>query len=656
MGKPILLVVDDDKRARLEIAHYLRRRYGADYWILSASDGQVALSRLSRLNKRNEEVALLLADQRMPRMSGIEFLTRAHDVYPDAKRALLVAFRETLSNVPVLQAMALGRIDYYLAKPAVPPEERLYPIIGEFLRDWARVHRPRFEAVRIVGDQWTPRAHELRDLFARNGVPAGFYPADSEKGAELLRSVHNRDAQGPVVITYDGRVFVEPSNAQMANALGAKTHPDPEPYDVVIVGAGPAGLAAAVYGGSEGLRTLILECEAVGGQAGTSPLIRNHLGFPRGISGSDLAVQAYRQAWLFGASFVFMQKAERLGLEGRNRVVTLSDGTEIISRTVVIATGVSYRRLGAPTLERLRGAGVFYGASISEAQAMKDQEVFIVGAGNSAGQAALHFAKYAVHVTLVVRGDSLAKKMSDYLVKEIEATSNIAVLLNTDVIDGRGTQRLEGLVLRDRVAGVDKTVSASALFAMIGAEPRTQWLSGTLARDDHGFILTDRDLVRNDRFPGGWMFNRPPFLLETSAPGVFAVGDVRHGSVKRVASAVGDGAMAIRFIHEYLDQTESSVSSTAARLRVPTASLSKVVQSAESACGCDAVPRDRAHARYTTRLNVAPSARSLSDHSGRGGSQLRNKSRSASTVNGFNLLGRRPGVDYVLNRKLVERA
>ena len=448
---------------------------------------------------------------------------------------------------PLQRATALGQLDLSLLKGWVSPEEWLYPQVQEAISAWTKAHRPCLEIVKLVGEQWSPRCHELRDLLTRNTVPFGFYDADSDAGRRLLAERGLEAARLPVAVLFSGRALVDPTNPALAEALGVRTRPDPEPYDVVVVGAGPAGLAAAVYAESEGLRTVVIEPEALGGQAGTSALIRNYLGFPRGLSGGELTARAYEQAVLFGTEFVFMQRATGLTARGDHRVVTLADGSEAVARTVVIATGVAYRLLNVPALNRLLGAGVFYGAAAAEARAMAGQDVFVVGAGNSAGQAALHLARFAARVTLLVRGDSLAADMSDYLIDQIAATPRVAVRLQTRVVDGRGDDRLEALVLEETHTGRREEVAAAAVFVLIGAAPRTDWLAATLQRDARGYLLTGRDVALGER-----PLDRPPAPLETSLPGVFAVGDVRAGSVKRVASAVGEGSVAIRFVHEHL--------------------------------------------------------------------------------------------------------
>jgi thioredoxin reductase (NADPH) len=518
---------------------------------------------LQDLKAAGDDVAVVLADQWMPGMTGVDFLTHTRQLYPGAKRALLFERGNRTTREPILQAMALGQIDYYVPKPERSPDEEFHRDIAQFLEEWARDYRPASVAVRIVGEPWSPRSHELLDVFSRSVVQCAFYPADSEEGRELLTRWNKTSAQLPVVIVFDRLALVDPANAEitdmfeMISPFGLNTLPDVRNFDLVIIGAGPAGLAAAVYGASEGLGTVIVERETFGGQAGTSSLIRNYLGFSRGISGSELAWQAYQQAWLFGASFRLARQATALHRAGEQSVVTLSDGTEVAGRAVIVATGASYRRLDVPNLEALQDAGVFYGAAVAEAQGMKGQEVYVVGGGNSAGQAVIHLSKYARRVTLLVLGGSLASDMSQYLIKEIEAAENIQVRLSTQVIDGGGQGRLEHLVLEDRTSGLTETVPAAALFVLIGARPHTGWLPEEVARDEKGYIITGSDLLRDGLPPKGWPLERSPMLLETSVPGVFAAGDVRYGSVKRVASAVGEGSIAIQMIHQYLANTSA---------------------------------------------------------------------------------------------------
>ena len=553
MANPILFAVDDDASVLAQLRRELGGRYGADYQVLTEPSARIALERIEELGAGGEHVALFIADQWMPEMTGLELLTRVHDYHPQAKRALLIDFGDQSTAEPILRGTALGRIDYHLYKPWEPADAMLHPLIGELLAEWTKHHRGSVELFRLVGDQWDARTHELRDLLQRNPVTYGFYDKDSDEGRKLIHDAGVEGEDFPVVILHNGTALVRPANVDLAAAVGSATSAPAELCEVAIIGAGPAGLAAAVYGTSEGLSTVVVECEAIGGQAGTSSLIRNYLGFPRGLSGADLADRAYQQAWLFGAEFVLMQKAVALRPEGDTRVVTLADGSELRARAVVLATGVSYRRLGIESIDSLLGAGVFYGAATAEAKAMKGQEVYLVGAGNSAGQAAVHLSKYAARVTMLVRGESLKATMSAYLIQEIERTANIDVRVHTEVTAGRGDHRLEGLVLQDRRTGETEIVPAVALFILIGAVPNTAWLADAVERDENGFILTGPDLSKSADGTPASSSERPPLLLETSIPGVFAAGDVRHRSVKRVASAVGEGAMAISFVHQHLE-------------------------------------------------------------------------------------------------------
>src|ERR671910_2966932 len=558
-SEPVLLAVDDDPDALGRIEHELRQRYSSYYRVACENSPVAGMQTLQDLRAAGEAVAVVLADQWMPGMTGVEFLTHTRQLYPGAKRALLFERGNRTTREPILQAMALGQIDSYVPKPERAPDEEFHRCLTQFLDEWAREHRPASVAVQIVGDPWAARSHELRDLLGRSGIPQAFAAADSKEGQELLTRMEKTSAQLPVVVVFDRLALVDPSNAEMADAFelispfGLNTLSDVRDFDLVIIGAGPAGLAAAVYGASGGLRTVVVERETFGGQAGTSSLIRNYLGFSRGISGSELAWQAYQQAWLFGASFRLARQATALHQGGEQLVVTLSDGTEVAGRAAIIATGASYRRLGAPSLEALQGTGVFYGAVGAQAQGMKGQEVYVVGGGNSAGQAARHLSKHARRVTLLVLGESLTAHMSQYLIEEIEATENIQVRLNTQVIDGGGQGRLEHLALKDRASGLTETFPAAALFVLIGARPHTGWLPEEVMRDERGYIITGSDLLRDGVPPEGWPLERPPMLMETSVPGVFAAGDVRCGSVKRVASAVGEGSIAIQMVHKYLN-------------------------------------------------------------------------------------------------------
>jgi thioredoxin reductase (NADPH) len=556
--KPVLLAVDDDLIALATIEHELRQRYGFYYHVACEDSPEAGMRTLQDLRAAEKEVVVVLADQWMPGMTGVEFLTHTRQLYPGAKRALLFERGNRTTREPIVQAMALGQIDSYVPKPERPPDEEFHKSLAQFLEEWTKDYRPASVAVRIVGEPRSARFHELRDVLSRSGIPNICFSADSKEGRELLAGVDKTSAQLPVVIMFDRLALVNPDNAEIADAFemispfGMNTRPDVRDFDLVIIGAGPAGLAAAVYGASEGLSTVVVERETFGGQAGTSSLIRNYLGFSQGISGSELAWQAYQQAWLFGASFRLARHSTALHHRPEQLVVSLSDGTEVAGRAVIVATGASYRRLGVPSLEALQGAGVFYGAAVAEAQGMKGQEVCVVGGGNSAGQAAMHLSKHAKRVTLLVRGESLDSSMSQYLIEEIEATDNIQVRLNTQVIDGGGQGRLEHLVLENCTTKRTETVSAAALFVLIGARPHTGWLPEEVVRDERGYIITGSDLLRNGVPPEGWLLERPPMLMETSVPGVFAAGDVRCGSANRVASAVGEGSIAIQMVHKYL--------------------------------------------------------------------------------------------------------
>jgi thioredoxin reductase (NADPH) len=557
--EPVLLAVDDDPKTLGRIEHELRQRYGSYYRVACEGSPEAGMRTLQDLRAADNEVAVVLADQWMPGMTGVEFLTHTRSLYPGAKRALLFERGNRTTREPILQAMALGQVDSYVPKPERPPDEEFHSEITHFLEEWTKDYRPASVAVRIVGEPRSARCYELRDVLSRSGIPHAFSSADSKEGRELLARVDKSFARLPVVIVFDRLALVDPDNAEIVDAFelispfGLNTLPEVRNFDLVIIGAGPAGLAAAVYGSSEGLRTVIVERETFGGQAGTSSLIRNYLGFSRGISGSELAWQAYQQAWLFGASFRLARHTTALHATQGRLVVSLSDGTEVAGRAAIIATGASYRRLGVPGLEALQGAGVFYGAAVTQAQGMKGQEVYVVGGGNSAGQAARHLSKYARRVTLLVLGESLAAHMSRYLIEEIEATENIQVRSNTQVIDGGGQGRLEHLVLKDRASGLTETLPAAALFVLIGARPHTGWLPEEVMRDERGYIITGSDLLRDGSPPEAWPLERQPMLLETSVPGVFAAGDVRCGSVKRVASAVGEGSIAIQMVHKYLN-------------------------------------------------------------------------------------------------------
>jgi thioredoxin reductase (NADPH) len=546
VAKPVVLVVDDEADSLRALAQELESRYGAHYRIVARASAQDALATLAELRAEDAAVPLILADQWMPETTGIELLARSRQLHPTARRGLLISWGDRSATAPILAATALGQIEFYLPKPSWSPDEEFHLALTASLGEWWRQQGGRYEAVTVIGAEHHARSHEIRDLLTRNSVPFGFHRSDSAEGLATLRRLGLATDQGPVVALYSGAVLVDPTNAEVGQALGVDVRPPERMYDLLIVGAGPAGLAAAVYGTSEGLRTAVLEREAFGGQAGTSSLIRNYPGFPWGVSGVELAWRAYQQAWTFGTQFVYGNPATSLADEGGRYVLGLEDGSEAWGRTVVIASGASYRRLGVPGLEALLGAGVFYGAATVQAQAMAGQHAVVVGGGNSAGQAALHLAKYAMQVSVVVRSRSLAASMSDYLIREIDAAANVDVRYGVEVVGGGGDGRLEYLRLRDRFSGEVDSLPAAGLFVLIGAEPFTGWLPDRLGRDRWGYLLTGPDAGEN------WPLERSPFPLETTMPGVFAVGDVRHGSVKRVASAVGEGSMCIHQVHQYL--------------------------------------------------------------------------------------------------------
>jgi thioredoxin reductase (NADPH) len=547
MGKPVILAVDDDVSVLEMVVQDLRRQYGANYRIQRAASGQAALDTCDQLKKRGDTVALFVSDQRMPGMSGVEFLGKAMEYFPDAKRALLTAYADTEAAI---QAINTAKINYYLTKPWDPPEERLYPVLNDLLETWKEGYKPPFEGLRVVGPRYTLRDHQVRDFLSRNQVPYVWLdPEQNTEAVELLNRFHLDDRKLPVVLFGDGTSLVQPSQMELAAKIGLRTQATKEFYDLVVVGAGLAGLAAAVYGASEGLRTLVIEEEAPGGQAGSSSRIENYLGFPEGVRGEDLARRALIQATRFGAEML-TQQATGIRTENNYNILQLADGREVSCHACLIAVGVYYRRLTTPGVERLTGAGVYYGAAMTEAQACKDENVFIVGGANSAGQAAMYFSKYAKKVTMLVRADSLKNSMSKYLIDQIAGTSNIEVKTGCQVVEALGDSRLSCL----RVCGPEneETVPATALFIFIGAAPNTDWLPDTIMRDANGFLLSGSDLKVDGKMPKNWNQPREPYLLETSVPGIFVAGDVRHGSVKRVASAVGEGSISVQFIHQYL--------------------------------------------------------------------------------------------------------
>jgi thioredoxin reductase (NADPH) len=551
VSRPVLLTVDDDPAVGRALARDLRRRFGETHRVVRAEDGPSALEALRELVLRGERVALLLADQRMPGMTGVDFLEQAMDVVPDARRVLLTAYADTDAAIRAINDVDLDR---YLLKPWDPPEERLYPVLQELLGEWAAGSRPSFEGVTLLGHQWSAPTQELKEFLARNAVPFRHHDVRSEAGRRLLAVADLGEDALPVVVLPDGEVLQRPSLPEVAQRCGLATTAGSPFYDLVVVGGGPAGLGAAVYGASEGLRTLLVERSATGGQAGQSSRIENYLGFPQGLSGAELAQRARDQALRFDVEI--LTAAEVVGIEphGDGRTVRFADGSSVTALSVVLATGVSYTRLPAAGVDDFAGRGVFYGAAAHEAVNCKGQDVYVVGAANSAGQAALFFARYARRVVVVARGSDLRRSMSEYLVARIEADPVVEVRTCTEVVGATGGEHLEQLVLRDSATDTTETVDATWLFVFIGAAPRTDWLDGVVVRDERGFVVTGPDLLDDDGRPSAnWPLERDPYLLESSLPGVFVAGDVRAASVKRVASAVGEGALAVTLVHRHLE-------------------------------------------------------------------------------------------------------
>lgn len=555
MAKPAIVTVDDDAEVLRAVERDLRRKYAEDYRVLRADSGQAALEIVRELQVRNNPVALFLVDQRMPGMSGVEFLEQAVKFYPDAKRVLLTAYADTDAAIAAING---ARISHYLLKPWDPPEENFYPVLDDLLEDWRADYRPPFEGIRVLGNRWSPASHSIKDLLARNHIPYRWLDVET---AETDREVKNlldslkpeEKSNLPLLVFPDGARMAKPEPIDVAEKVGLKTRATEEFYDLAIVGGGPAGLAAAVYGASEGLRTIMIEREAPGGQAGMSSKIENYLGFPAGLSGGDLTRRAVAQAKCFGVE-ILAAEASKVRVDGAYRFVELGNGSEISCHALLIATGVQWRKLDSPGIEKLTGAGIYYGAAMTEAISCRDEDVYIIGGANSAGQAAMYFSKYASRVVMLVRGKSLAASMSQYLIDQIEQTPNIQVEFNSSVVEVHGEDHLESVSVHCTESNETNTYPASALFILIGATPRTDWLEGIIERDEHGFILSGSDLLRDGKRPEGWNVDRDPSLLETNVPGIFVVGDVRRGSVKRVASGVGEGSVAISFVHQYLSK------------------------------------------------------------------------------------------------------
>ena len=555
MPKPILLSVDDDSDVLRAIERDLRSQYGADYRVIGSDAPDKALDILKQLKVRSDSVALLLADQRMPRMNGVEFLQEGMHIFPDAKRALLTAYADTSAAISAINE---ANINYFFMKPWDPPEDNLYPQLNDLLDDWRASYRPAFEGIRVLGTRWSPRSYELRDFLARNHVPYQWIDIElsaNDPETKRLLDLLGPDASNlPVVLFPDGTKLLEGAPAEVAQRVGLRTRAQTDFYDLAIIGGGPAGLAAAVYGASEGLHTVMVEREAPGGQAGMSSRIENYLGFPTGLSGGDLARRAVVQAQRFGVEILSPQEAVSVRTEGSYRIIKLADDSEISCHALMVATGVQWRRLEAPGIDKLQGAGVYYGGGATEALSCKGEIVYVVGGANSAGQAAMNFAKYAERVVILVRGEGLAATMSQYLIDQVQQTPNIQIWTHASVAEVHGDKKIEEISVLCSDTNKVERVPASSMFIFIGAMPRTEWLAGLVERDDRGFILTGPDLIRDGEHPKGWSLDRDPFLLETNVPGIFAVGDVRHGSVKRVASGVGEGSVAVQFIHQYLSK------------------------------------------------------------------------------------------------------
>ena len=551
MSRPVLMTVDDDPGVSRAVARDLRRRYGGDFRIVRAESGSDALDALRELTLRGEPTAAILADYRMPGMNGVEFLEQAMDIAPRARRALLTAYADTDAAI---RAINVVDVDHYLLKPWEPPDEKLYPVVDALIETWRAVGDRSVEEAKVLGHRWSAESFAARDFLARNAVPYRWYNIEEPDGARLLATAGASADDVPVVITPDGAVLRAPSETEIAAAVGLTTTPATDFYDLIVIGGGPAGLGSAVYGASEGLRTVLVERQATGGQAGQSSRIENYLGFPDGVSGAQLTDRARRQAAKFGTEVLTARDVVGLEARGSARVVQFGDGTEIAAHSVVLAMGVSYRALNAPGVAELTGRGVFYGSASTEAPTCRGLDVYIVGGANSAGQAAVFFSKHAKTVTLLVRGPSLEASMSHYLIKQLEEIENVSVRTRTEVVEAQGDGHLERLVLCNSDSGTKETVDSGPMFVFIGAAPRTDWLDGVVVRDPRGFVRTGPDLLTGGRPPAGWPLDREPYYLESSVPGVFVAGDVRAASVKRVASAVGEGAMAVTLVHRYLEE------------------------------------------------------------------------------------------------------
>jgi thioredoxin reductase (NADPH) len=547
--KPFILALDDDPAVLRAVERDLKSKFAADYRIIASDAPSKAMDAVQQLTARGDRIALFLVDQRMPHISGTEFLMDALTLQPDARRVLLTAYADSSAAIDAINKV---KLNHYLMKPWEPPEQNLYPILADLLEDWNATSRDSFEGIYIVGTRWSPQTHELKDFLAKSQIPYRWIEPGATSDPRIAAAVGDSPTVLPVLIFPDGSVLEKPALPAVAAKLGLNTTPTRDFYDVIIVGAGPAGLACALYCSTEGLRTILVEREAAGGQAGLSSRIENYLGFPAGLSGADLARRGVSQVKRFGTEVLAPVQAERLSVQGEYRVVRLSTGQELVGHCIVIASGVQWRRLDLPGMDRLTGAGVYYGAANTEASSCKREDVYIVGGANSAGQAAVHFSEYARSVTMLVRADSLSRAMSHYLVERIQTIPNIKVELQAEVTAVHGDDRLSGLTVRHYDTKTEEHRQAGALFIFIGAEPRTDWVEGTLCRDGKGFLLTGPNLLRDGKRPPGWTLDRDPALLETNVPGVFAIGDVRNGAVRRVANSVGEGSVVLYFVHQYL--------------------------------------------------------------------------------------------------------
>lgn len=549
MKKPYILALDDDVSVLRAVERDLKTKFASNYRILAIDSPQKALATVRQLTARGDRIALFLVDQRMPQMSGTEFLQQASPLQPAARKILLTAYADSSAAIDAINKV---KLNHYLMKPWEPPEQHLYPVLSDQLEDWHANHYEAFEGVYVVGTRWAPETHKLKDFLAKSQVPYRWIEPEGITDPRIQAALSESTAAMPVVVFQDGSVLERPALSQVAEKLGLVTVPSRRFYDVIVVGAGPAGLACSLYCSTEGLKTVLVEREAAGGQAGLSSRIENYLGFPSGLSGADLARRGVTQVRRFGTEVLAPADAVGLTVEGEYRVVKLSNGQELAAHSVVIAAGVQWRRLDVPGMDQLTGAGIYYGAAITESSSCKDEDVYIVGGANSAGQAAVHFSEVARSVKMIVRGDSLSKSMSHYLVERIETIPNISVIPNSEVVEVKGADRLEEITVRHHDTKMSETLPAAALFIFIGAEPHTEWLNGVVCRDGKGFILTGANLMNDGKRPAGWNQNRDPYLLETNVPGVFAVGDVRDGAVRRVANSVGEGSIVLYFIRQYM--------------------------------------------------------------------------------------------------------